>query len=317
MKVMLLLLAKRLGSLAVTLLLVSVVIFAIASLLPGDAAQETLGQNATPEAVAALRAQLGLDQPVHVRYLHWLAGLLTGNLVLSMSNNMPVGMLIASRLPKSLILVGLTAAVSVPLALLMGILSAMYRGSLLDRALNVVTLSFVAVPEFLVATLAVLAFAVELHWFPALAFVPEKAGVGVFLRAYALPVMTLSFVVMAQMVRMTRAVVINQLDKAYVEMAVLKGVPPTRVVLRHILPNAIGPIANAVAFSLSYLLGGVIIVETIFNYPGLASLMVNAVTARDMPLLQACAMLFCAAYLLLVLVADVCAILANPRLRSR
>lgn len=317
MKTMLLLMAKRLGSLAVTLLLVSVVVFAIASLLPGDAAQETLGQNATPEAIAALRTQLGLDQPVHVRYLHWLAGLLTGNLGLSMSNNMPVGALIASRLPKSLILVGLTAAVSVPLALLMGILSAMYRGSLLDRVLNVATLSLVAVPEFLVATLAVLAFAVELHWLPALAFVPEKAGVGVFLRAYALPVMTLSFVVMAQMVRMTRAAVINQLDKAYVEMAILKGVSPTRVVLRHILPNSIGPIANAVAFSLSYLLGGVIVVETIFNYPGLASLMVNAVTARDMPLLQACAMLFCTAYLLLVLLADICAILANPRLRSR
>jgi len=317
MNTLVVLIAKRLGAAVLTLLLVSVVVFLIASALPGDAAQEMLGQNATPSAVAALRSQLGLDQPAYLRYLHWLGGVLSGNAGHSMSNNMPVSSLIASRLPKSLILVGLTSAVSVPFALLLGILSAMYRGSLLDRALNIVTLSLVAVPEFLVASLAVLLFAVELRWLPALVIVPENATVEEFLRAYAIPVMTLCFVVMAQMVRMTRAAVINQLDKSYVEMALLKGVSNTRIVLYHIIPNAIGPIANAVAFSMSYLLGGVIIVETIFNYPGLASLMVDAVTARDMPLLLACAMLFCAAYLLLVLVADICAIFANPKLRAR
>ena len=313
----LILIAKRLGSALLTLLLVSAVVFTISSLLPGDAAEETLGQSATPEAVAALRHQLGLDQPAHMRYVHWLGGLLSGDPGQSMSSSLPVGEIVADRLPKSLMLAGMTAAVAVPLALLIGILSAMYRGSRLDRTLSLFTLSMVAVPEFLVATIAVLIFAVKLRWLPSITMVPEEATLGEFLRAFAMPVITLCFVVMAQMARMTRAAVIDQLAQPYVEMAILKGVRPTRVVLTHVLPNAIAPIVNAVAFSLSYLLGGAIIVETIFNYPGIASLMVNAVTSRDMPLLQACAMIFCAAYLLLVLIADVVAILANPRLRNQ
>ena len=310
------LIARRLGAAVLTLLLVSVIVFTISSLLPGDAATETLGQSATPEAVAALRAQLGLNEPAHLRYLHWLGGLVTGDPGRSMANDMPVRALIASRLPKSLLLAGLTAAVSVPLALAMGIWAATHRNSPLDRALSLATLSMVAAPEFLVATLGVLLFAVKLRWLPSITLIPEHPTAAGLARAYALPVATLSFVIVAQMARMTRAAVIDQLRQPYVEMAVLKGVSRTRVVLSHALPNAAGPIVNAVALSLSYLLGGAIIVETIFNYPGIASLMVDAVTSRDMPLLQACAMIFCAAYLSLVLVADVCAILTNPRLRS-
>ena len=313
---MLALIAKRIGAAALTLLLVSVVVFSITALLPGDAAQEALGQSATPEMIAALRAQLGLDQPAYLRYLHWLFGMLSGDPGQSMANNMPVSELVRLRLPKSLLLAGVTAVVSVPIALLIGILSAMYRGSRLDRALNVVTLSMVAVPEFLVATVAVLVFAVKLHWLSALSYTPDHPTIGEFLRAYAMPVMTLCVVIVAQMARMTRAALIEQLGQSYVEMAVLKGVRPARVVLAHALPNAIGPIANAVALSLSYLLGGAIIVETIFNYPGIASLMVDAVTSRDMPLLQTCAMIFSCAYLALVLIADICAILSNPKLRG-
>jgi peptide/nickel transport system permease protein len=311
------LIVKRLGAAVLTLLLVSIVVFTITSLLPGDAAQEMLGQSATPEMIAALRAKLGLDQPPPVRYLHWLTGMLSGNPGESMANNMPVADLIRLRLPKSLLLAGVAAVVSVPIALLIGILSAMYRGSRLDRGLNLITLSMVGVPEFLVATIAVLIFAVKLHWLSALSYMPDNPTLGGFVRAYAMPVMTLCFVIIAQMARMTRAAVIAQLGQSYVEMALLKGVRPARVVLTHALPNAIGPIANAVALSLSYLLGGAIIVETIFNYPGIASLMVDAVTNRDMPLLQTCAMIFCCAYLALVLIADVCAILSNPKLRAQ
>jgi peptide/nickel transport system permease protein len=311
------LVARRIGAAALTLLLVSIVVFAISSLLPGDAAEEALGQSATPEAIAALRAKLGLDQPAHIRYGRWLFGMLSGDPGQSLANNLPVAELIKARLPKSLLLAGAAALVSVPIALLIGILSAMFRGSRLDRGLNLVTLSMVAVPEFLVATIAVLVFAVQLRWLPALTFAPADASFGEFLRTYAMPVMTLSFVIIAQMARMTRAAVIDQLSQPYVEMAVLKGVTPSRVVLSHALPNAIGPIANAIALSLSYLLGGAIIVETIFNYPGIASLMVDAVTSRDMPLLQTCAMIFSFAYLLLVLIADVCAIVSNPKLRHQ
>lgn len=311
------LIASRLGLALLTLLIVSAIVFAMTGLLPGDAAQEALGQAATPEAVAALRHQFGLDQPALQRYLQWLFHIVRGDFGMSLSNSLPVSELIQTRLPNSLMLAGLTTVVAVPIALAIGILSAMYRGSLLDRALNLLTLSTVAVPEFLVATIAVLIFAVNLHWLPALSYLSSVASFGDLVRIYAMPVMTLCCVLIAQMARMTRAAVLDQLNSGYVEMASLKGASQVRIVLRHVLPNAIGPIANAVALSLSYLFGGVVIVESIFNYPGLASLMVDAVTNRDMPLVQGCVMVFCAAYLALVLMADLCQIISNPRLRQR
>ncbi|MDX1366080.1 ABC transporter permease [Pseudomonas sp.] len=307
------------GRLAVgvlTLLIVSLVVFFLTSLLPGDAVQEQLGQEATPEALAALRAQLGLDLPVHLRYLSWLGGLITGNPGISLVNGMSVDDMIASRLPNTLRLAAVTTLVSVPLALTIGILSAMYRGSIFDRYSNMLAVFAVSVPEFLIATIAVLIFAVKLGWLSALSRSVEVESFGELVRVYAMPVLTLCCVLTAQMARMTRAAVIDQLSASYVEMAILKGARPIRVVLRHALPNAIGPIANAVALSLSYLLGGVVIVESIFNYPGVATLMVNGVVTRDMPLIQACVMLFSLGFLVLVLLADLCAILSNPRLRK-
>ena len=311
------LIARRAGAAALTLLLVSAVVFAITSLLPGDAAEQALGQGATPETVAALRAQFGLDRPGPIRYATWLWGLVTGDPGTSMASGSRVADLVRERLPNTLLLAALTAAIATPLALAIGIVSALLRGSRLDRALSVATLSMVAVPEFLVATLGVLFFAVKLQWLSALTNVAQLTSPMAFVRAFALPILALAFVVVAQMARMTRAALIDQLGRPYAEMARLKGVGRARIVLRHALPNAAGPIANAVALSLSYLFGGAIIVETIFNYPGLASLMVDAVSNRDMPLLQACAMIFCAIYLAMVLVADVLAILSNPRLRHR
>jgi peptide/nickel transport system permease protein len=251
-----------------------------------------------------------------VRYFRWLAGLLQGDPGNALANGLPVAELIGSRLPNSLMLAGATAAVSVPLALAIGITSAMYRGSLYDRVVNVATVWVVSVPEFLIATVAVLVFAVKLRWLSALSRADDITTAAEFLRVYAMPVMTLCCVIVAQMARMTRAAVIDQLKSPYIEMARLKGVRPVRMVLTHALPNAVGPIANAVALSLSYLIGGVIIVESIFNYPGIASLMVDSVTMRDMPVVQACAMLFCAGYLVLLTIADVAAVLSNPRLRK-
>ena len=267
--------------------------------------------------MAALRAQMGLNVPAPERYLKWLGGVVRGDLGQSVTTQMPVAELVGSRLPNSLLLAAVTALFSVPIALVFGIASAVWRGSWLDRIASSLSVAVVSVPEFLVATLAVLVFAVQLRWLPALSYVSDIESLGQMLRAFAMPVLTLCCVIVAQMMRMTRAAVIDQLDSPYVEMARLKGVSPIRIVLRHALPNAIGPIANAIALSLSYLLGGVVIVETIFNYPGIASLMVDAVTNRDMALVQACTMLFCAAYLGLVLLADLCAILSNPRLRNQ
>ena len=240
-----------------------------------------------------------------------------GDLGQSITTQLPVTELIASRLPNSLQLAAVTALFSVPIALFFGILSAVLRGSWLDRIASSLSVAVVSVPEFLVATLAVLVFAVQLRWLPALSYVNDIESLGQLLRAYAMPVLSLCCVIVAQMMRMTRAAVIDQLEAPYIEMVRLKGASPLRMVLAHALPNAVGPIANAVALSLSYLLGGVIVIETIFNYPGIAKLMVDGVTQRDMPLVQACAMIFCTGYLLLVTLADVCGILANPRLRHR
>lgn len=311
------LIAARIGLALVSLLLVSAVVFAITALLPGDAAEEKLGLEATAETLAALRHEMGLDRPALLRYGDWLAGMAGGDPGRSVVSGAPVGQLIASRLPNSLLLAGLTAAISVPLALGLGIAAAMWRGSRFDRAVSMGAVAVVSVPEFLIATLAVLLFAVQLRWLPALAYTGPDAELAELARAYALPVFSLCCVIISQMLRMTRAAVVDQLRAPYIEMLRLKGASPLRMVLRHALPNALGPIANAVALSLSYLLGGVIIVETIFNYPGVAKLMVDGVTQRDMPLVQTCAMLFCAAYLLLVTVADVLGIVSNPKLRHR
>jgi peptide/nickel transport system permease protein len=311
------LLLQRIGLALLSLLAVSVVVFAITAVLPGDAAEEQLGQDATPEALAALRAQMGLDVPATERYVHWIGGLLQGDLGKSATTQLPVTELITSRLPNSLLLAAVTAMFSVPIALVLGISAAVWRGSWFDRAASTAAVAVVSVPEFLVATLAVLLFAVKLRWFPALSYVNDIESLGQMLRAFAMPVLTLCCVIVAQMMRMSRAAVVDQLEAPYIEMVRLKGASPLRMVLAHALPNAVGPIANAVALSLSYLLGGVIIVETIFNYPGVAKLMVDGVAQRDMPLVQACAMLFCAGYLILVTTADVCGILANPRLRYR
>lgn len=310
------LLLGRIALSAATVLFVAAVVFFITNLLPGDVAQELLGQSATPETVAGLRKALGLDVPAPERFLNWLIGMLHGDAGRSLVNGLPIASLIGSRLGNTLMLAGLTAVVSVPLALATGMTAAVWRGTAYDRAVAGGTVLLVSVPEFLVASLAVLIFAVKLKWLPALSQTRNLATLTDIVRNFALPVMTLTFVIMAQMARMTRAALIDALSAPYVEMARLKGASPLRIVVRHALPNAIGPIANAIALSLSYLLGGVIIVETVFNYPGVAKLMIDGVATRDLPLVQACAIIFCAGYLILVTTADLIAILANPRLRN-
>ena len=299
----------------ITLVIVSFAVFFATTLLPGDTATILLGQAATPEAVEGLRKAMHLDDPAILRFLRWIAGLLQGDLGTSYANEMPVADLIGGRFINTLQLAGVTALFSVPIALTLGITAAMLRGSLYDRAVTVVTIGVISVPEFMIATSAVLIFAVYLKWLPALSFANEVTSLTDLLRIYAMPVITLTFVISAQMIRMTRAAVIETLNTPYVEMALLKGASRPRIVFRHALPNALGPIVNAVALSLSYLLGGVIIVETIFNYPGIAKLMVDAVATRDLPLIQSCAMIFCLGYLLLITTADIIAILSNPRLR--
>jgi peptide/nickel transport system permease protein len=307
---------RRLASAFVTLIIVSFTIFLATAMLPGDVAQILLGQAATPEAVAGLRKAMHLNDPAIVQFMKWLAGLAGGDLGRSYANNMPVSALIGGRLANTLVLAAITTVIAVPLALTLGITAAISRGTLFDRVISGATIAVISIPEFLLATIAVLIFAVYLNWLPALSLVGDVHTFSGLLRSYAMPVITLTVGVSAQMIRMTRAAVIETLDTPYVEMALLKGASRGRQVLYHALPNALGPIVNAIALSLSYLLGGVIIVETIFSYPGIAKLMVDAVATRDLPLIQSCAMIFCVGYLVLVTIADVIAILSNPRLRS-
>ena len=304
-----------------TLFVVSILIFIGTAILPGDVANIILGQMATPESLATIRAKLGLDQPAHVRYFIWLGDLLSGDLGYSKAGagagtiGTPISQMLVPRLFATLRLASVVAVIAVPVALAVGLLAAMYPGTRIDRFVTFSTLGLISVPEFLVATLLVLIVAVQLGWLPATAYISGQETGLKLLRALAMPTLTLVIVAGAQIMRMTRATVLNVMSSPYIEMAILKGVPRQRIILRHALLNAIGPIVNIIALNLAYLVSGVVIVETIFAYPGLAKLMIDAVQTRDLPLVQACAMIFCATYIVLIFVADMASILSNPRLR--
>ena len=307
---------RRLGLGIITLWVVSLLVFAGTEILPGDVAEAILGQSATPEAVQAIRDQLHLDRPAVVRYADWLTNLLRGDLGVSLAANMEISEMISGRFKNTLVLASLTAALAVHLALAMGLAAAMFPGGRVDRLVTISTLFLLSVPEFFIAATLVLVFAVHLQWLPAITYMTEYESIWQLMESLALPILTLTTSVVAHMARMTRAAIINVMTSPYIEMAILKGVPRGRIVLRHALFNAVGPVVNVIALNLAYLVSGVVIVETVFAYPGLAKLMVDAVSRRDMPLVQACAMIFCTAYILFILIADVLAILANPRLRE-
>ena len=317
MRALALLVGRRLLYGVVTLLAVSFLIFGGTELLPGDVAEAILGQGATPEAVAAIRADLDLDRPAWERYADWLGGILSGDLGTSLTSKRPIDEMIGARLGNTLTLAAVAAIVSVPLALLLGLLAALYRNTIFDRVLSVGTVSTVSMPEFFVGYLLILVFAILLGWLPpnSNAVANPKLGFWDQLVALALPCATLTVVVVAHMMRMTRAAVINILTAPFIEMATLKGVSRARRVFRHAFPNALSPIINVVVLNLVYLVVGVVVVEVVFVYPGMGQLMVDHVAKRDVPVVQACAMIFAATYVLLNMSADILAILANPRLR--
>ncbi|QSZ60285.1 ABC transporter permease [Rhizobium sp. ZX09] len=306
--------AVRLGLGLFTLLLISLLIFLAVGLLPGDIAQQVLGQSATPETVAALRRELGLDQPLTWRYLTWIGGILTGDFGHSLANGRPVAELLSARLGNTLFLAAYAAAIAIPLAVLLGLLAAMWRGTWFDRVINIMTLSAISFPEFFVAYILMFWLSVHMGWFPSVADPGAAPDFFDMLRRAFLPAITLVLVVTAHMMRMTRAAVLNVLAEPYVTMARLKGASRWRIITRHALPNALAPISNVIAINVAWLITGVVIVEVVFVYPGLGQLMVDSVTNRDMPVVQACALIFASVYILLNLLADVLAIATNPRL---
>ncbi|HET7409393.1 MAG TPA: ABC transporter permease [Paracoccaceae bacterium] len=311
----LILLAKRLGLGLLTLLVVSLVIFAAVEMLPGNFAQLILGQSATPEAVAAIERELGLNQPAHIRYLTWLWGAVQGDFGVSLGNSRPIADQLQLRFANTLFLALVAACIAVPLSVTIGILTALWRNSWFDRLANVGTLTSISSPEFFLAYLLVLFLAVILPVFPSLASVSMGMPFYERLEMTMLPALTLTLVVTAHMMRMTRAAIINLLASPYIEMARLKGLKPFRIIVWHALPNALAPIINVIALNMAYLITGVVIVETVFVYPGIGQLFVAAVKVRDIPVVQACCLVFAAAYILLNLTADVMSILTNPRLR--
>lgn len=297
----------------VSLVIVSLVIFIAVSMLPGDFATAILGRSATPETVAAFREKLGLTLPWHERYVAWFGDALRLEFGESFSGR-PVGTVIGPRLLNTLFLASLTTLVAVPLAVGLGILAALYHNRLADRILSATSLASISVPEFFVAYMVMLVLAVKLHWLPAVSSIRETMSLGEQLYRMILPVLTLTVVILAHMMRNTRAAIIGVLSQPYIEMAQLKGESPARIVLRHALPNVLGPIASIVAINLAYLISGVVVIEVVFVYPGIGQTMVDAVRNRDIPVIQACALIFAVTYILLNLVADIVSIVSNPRL---
>lgn len=318
---------QRLALGLLTLLIVSIVIFVAVNLLPGDFAQSILGQGATPEAVASIREDLGLDQPLITRYFQWLGGVMTGDLGTSFaqanfasfsgttSGATTIAEQIAPRFANTMFLAMVTAAIAVPFSIILGILAALYRNTIFDRATNIFTLSSISSPEFFLAYILILFLAVLNPIFPSLSNIFEGMPFTERLEKSMLPALTLTLVVTAHMMRMTRAAIINLLASPYIEMARLKGLSPMRVIVKHALPNALAPIINVIALNLAYLITGVVVVEVVFVYPGIGQLFVDSVKIRDIPVVQACCLIFATAFILLNLTADIMSILSNPRLR--
>jgi len=316
MKNVLLLIFKRTLASLVTVFVISLIIFVGVELLPGDVAETVLGQSATAETVDAFRQELKLDLPPHVRYAVWFKDCIQGDFGNSLANGRPVSGLIGWRLVNTLFLALTTAAIAVPLALLLGMMAAFYRNTFFDKAISIITLSFISFPEFFIAYILIVVFSVHFNMFPSMAAINSSMSLGAKLNAIVLPALTLTCVVTAHMMRQTRAAIINVLSSAYIEMAELKGIRRLRIIILHAFPNSLSPVINVITLNLAYLVVGVVIVEVVFVYPGLGQLLVDSVAKRDLPVVQASGLIFAAAYIFLNLMADVLSMLVNPRLRQ-
>ena len=312
---MLRLLGRRLVFSAVALVLASVLIFAVTNWLPPDLVTRILGQQATPENVEAVRAELRLDQPPYQRYLTWVEQRIKGDFGLSLINQRPVADVIGPRLWNTLFLVVCAAIVAIPISAVLAILAATSGDGIFDRIVGAITVAAVSMPEFLIGYLLMLYMAVQFRWFPAIVTFRPDQTMAEHLHAMLLPTGTLLIVVLAHMVRAIRSSMRAIMASSYVEMAMLKGLSRWRIMVHHILPNALPEIINIAARNVSYLIVGVVVVEAVFTYNGLGRLMVDAVSKRDVPVVQACGLIFAIVFIGLNLIADVLSILSNPRLR--
>ncbi|MDO6728209.1 ABC transporter permease [Cognatishimia sp. 1_MG-2023] len=310
-----LLISQRLTIGMLLLFAVSILIFVGTEMLPGDVAQAILGQAATPQAVANLRLEMGLNEPALSRYLSWLWGILHGDLGTSLTTQKDIATAISGRLYNTLFLAFWAAIIAVPLAIGLGLIAVRYCDRWPDKLISGVTLATISLPEFVIGYILTYLLTVKLQLFSPVSLMFDGMSLAQKLNTIALPVMVLVMVVLAHMMRMTRAAILNVMESAYIETAVLKGMSPLAVITKHAVPNAIAPVVNVVMLNLAYLVVGVVVVEVVFVYPGMGQYLVDHVSKRDVPVVQACGLVFAAVYIGVNIIADVISILANPKLR--
>ncbi len=307
---------KRLLLLLLTIVLTSFVIFALTNLLPGDIARLVLGRDASPTAVENFNEQFGLDEPALQRYLGWLGGFVTADWGRSYTaGSPPVRPLVLERLGNSLLLTFATLLITVPIAVILGIVAALRENTWVDSSISVVSLSIVGLPEFVAGIILINVFALGLGWFNAASLVTPGMGLGGWIRTLILPALTASFVLVGYIIRMTRAGMLEELRKPYVRTAMLKGLPWRTVIFRHVLRNALLPTITVIAISIGWLMGGLVVIENVFNYPGMGSLLVTAVTQKNLPVLQAISVIIVFFYSFSNLIADLLYAALNPRIR--
>ena len=308
-------LLRRLLTVLYTLLVVSILVFGLTQILPADAAVSLLGENATPAALAALRVKLGLNDPAWLQYWHWLSALLRGDFGTSMRTSQPVGPAMVTALGRSLMVGGAALVLTLMVAVPLGMWAALRRGTIADLLAGVVSYLGVSLPEFVTATLLLIVLADRLQLLPATGYVAPSEDLGDSVRHLVLPVLTVSLIMVAHVSRMVRSETIDVLNSDYVRAARLKGLTPRTVLLRHVLRNALLPTITIVALDVGYLLGGIIVVEEIFAIPGIGRQLIVAITSRDLPSIQAGAVIMAATYAVVNTLADIAYVLIDRRIR--
>ena len=313
---MLILVLKRILLGLITLFIVSLITFVGVEVLPGDACTTYLEREAYGAALEACYKRLGLDIPAYERYVSWAIGVIQGDFGYSLSGEMKINDVLGPRVKNSLVLASASILIGIPIALLLGIITALWRDKMPDIIISTFTIFSMTIPEFISATLLILIVAIWLEWLPGIVIVPTGASVPELLPNIILPVIAISMIMTAHMARMVRSSVIQVMASDYVQMAILKGVPYWKMVFKHVLPNALLPAINVVALTIAWLLGGVVVTEVVFNYPGLGRLVIESISNRDLPVVQALAIILASIYVIINLIADLLTLMLNPRLKS-
>ena len=313
---MLFLICKRIGLGLITLFIVSLITFIGVEVLPGDACTAYLEREAFGAQLKACIKRLGLDIPSYERYISWAYNAMQGNFGYSLSGQMPITEVLGPRVKNSLILASAAIIIGIPTALILGIITALWRDKFPDIIISTIAIFSMTIPEFISATLLILVVAIWLEWLPGIVIVSTDATFLELLPNIILPVIAIAMIMTAHMARMVRSSVIQVMASDYVQMAILKGVPYWKMVFKHVLPNALLPAINVVALTIAWLLGGVVVTEVVFNYPGLGRLVIESISNRDLPVVQALAIILASIYVSINLIADLMTLMLNPRLKS-